>query len=512
MTNAPPVPEQGPCSAPPPKPRPSGLRRVWRVLRVLIFVAVCLATLLFLINAEENWRAGRLWQRCRQELEARGEKLDVKDFLPAPIPPDQNFAATPLLAPALARKNTKNPVDLRQGRKANPPPTGSWRLGRLTDWQAWCDYYGRPPDPLASPPQTLAAGVLLALGRLDPQLAELRAAAQRPQAQFPVRLDVELPGMFVPYLPLAKGIAQTMALHASAAVTAGRGAEALSDLKVNLRFLEALKSEPVLITFLVRISVHEITLQPVWEGLAARCWDEPQLAALDQELGRLDFLAEAAQALRGERAFMNATFEQLMQRPPQVQRGLNPAEAEREPSGGLSPLALVLFPRWMIYRNQALAARFQQEMIDHLERAWRQPETISPLDMSFTNRWNRAFRRTTPNNALAKLLLPALSAGPTKAVRSQTTLTLARTACALERYRLAHGAYPDQLEQLVPQYLPRVPLDLYAGRPLRYRLEPDRRFVLYSVGLNQVDDGGRVEKTEKNGVALDQGDWVWAYP
>ena len=507
------VSETGSPGAPRPKPRLSPLRKVWRVLRILIFVAVCLATLLFLINAEENWRAGRLWKQCRLELEKRGEKLDVKDFLPAPAPPDQNFAATPLLAAVLTQNNPKNPVDYRLGREANPPGNGSWRLRKLTDWQAWCDYYGSPSDSAAGPqPPTAAAGVLRALSRLDGSLAELRAAAERPQAQLPVHLDVELPGMFLPYVALAKGISQTMALHAMAAAATGRGAEALSDLKVNWRLLEALKSEPVLITFLVRIAVHELTLQPLWEGLAARCWDEPQLAALDRELGRLDFLAEAAQALRGERAFMNATLEQMMRKPPQVRRALRRAEAGGEPSGSMSPLVLTLFPRWMIYRNQALATRFQQDMIDHLEKAWREPETTSALDMSMTNRWNREFRKTSPNNFLAKLLMPALSAGPAKAVRAQTTLNLARTACALERYRLAHGAYPDKLDPLVPQFLPKAPLDPYAGRPLHYRPEPNGRFLLYSVGSNQTDEGGVAARKPDGGAAPDQGDWVWAYP
>ena len=66
-------------------------------------------------------------------------------------------------------------------------------------------------------------------------------------------------------------------------------------------------------------------------------------------------------------------------------------------------------------------------------------------------------------------------------------------ACALERCRLAQGQYPASLDALVPTWLKQVPTDLLAagGAPLKYRREADGGFVLYSVGLNRVDDQGK---------------------
>lgn len=43
-----------------------------------------------------------------------------------------------------------------------------------------------------------------------------------------------------------------------------------------------------------------------------------------------------------------------------------------------------------------------------------------------------------------------------------------RVAVALEQYRNLHGRYPDRLEQLVPQYLARLPLDPYEGKAFFY--------------------------------------------
>jgi hypothetical protein len=60
---------------------------------------------------------------------------------------------------------------------------------------------------------------------------------------------------------------------------------------------------------------------------------------------------------------------------------------------------------------------------------------------------------------------------------------------ALERYRRAHQRWPDNLEALVPAFLPRIPKDPYDGQPLRYRRVADD-VVIYSVGPDGQDDGG----------------------
>jgi hypothetical protein len=47
-------------------------------------------------------------------------------------------------------------------------------------------------------------------------------------------------------------------------------------------------------------------------------------------------------------------------------------------------------------------------------------------------------------------------------------LRCGRTACAVERFRLKYGQLPDKLEQLVPEFLPNIPIDPFDGKQLRY--------------------------------------------
>ena len=91
---------------------------------------------------------------------------------------------------------------------------------------------------------------------------------------------------------------------------------------------------------------------------------------------------------------------------------------------------------------------------------------------------------------------------------------VARVGIAAEIFRREHGAFPEKLEELVPDCFPAVPKDPFTGEELRYlkgRLEhaaADIRFRngefeeqlrdgfaegirVYSVGADGVDDGGR---------------------
>src|SRR5256885_8038373 len=67
----------------------------WRAIRSILIVLAWIATIIALLYGEENWRGRRAWNKYRRELEARGEQLDYKAFIPPAVPDEQNFAATP---------------------------------------------------------------------------------------------------------------------------------------------------------------------------------------------------------------------------------------------------------------------------------------------------------------------------------------------------------------------------------------------------------------------------------
>ena len=91
-------------------------------------------------------------------------------------------------------------------------------------------------------------------------------------------------------------------------------------------------------------------------------------------------------------------------------------------------------------------------------------------------------------------------------------------AIALEQFFLRHQVYPETLKQVVPEFLPTVPLDFMNNRELGYRRTEDNRYMLWSVGFDGVDDGGKVTidlpkvGTARSLYSFDyKGDWVWRY-
>ena len=77
-------------------------------------------------------------------------------------------------------------------------------------------------------------------------------------------------------------------------------------------------------------------------------------------------------------------------------------------------------------------------------------------------------------------------------------LRLTRTALAINAYQQEKGQAPPTLDVLVPEYLSTVPLDPFNDpHPLRYKLEPDGNWLLYSIGPDQTDDGGTSAKQKR---------------
>jgi type II secretory pathway pseudopilin PulG len=104
---------------------------------------------------------------------------------------------------------------------------------------------------------------------------------------------------------------------------------------------------------------------------------------------------------------------------------------------------------------------------------------------------------------LAGITIPNVLRATQATTRNQTKVNQAWVVCGLERYRLAHCNYPENLEALVPQFLDKLPHDVIGGGPLKYRRTDDGKFRLYSVGWDEQDNGGTPGKDS------DSGDWVW---
>ena len=513
-----------------------------RNFKKFLFGLACFATLIALFYAEENWRGKRDWENYKREWEAKDEKFDFKDFVPPPVPDDQNFALTPIVSSSwgqiLTRDGKMIPYDKRDTNYVSrlkmeivhnyedSPKDGDWRMAKISDLKAWRDYYRALATttnefPVAPQPQTPAQDVLLALSKYDPVIEELREAGKLPYSRFPLEWDKDDPAeILLPHLAVLKQCSLALQLRAIAELQNGESEKAFDDVKLIFRLVDSIRTEPIIISQLVRFAMVQIALQPIWEGLAEHKWSDAQLAGLDSELAMLDFPADYEFSVRGERASHGKIIDWIEQKRSRYwliadMTSNNNPDNNNQPNtmeNFLGTVAFYLMPKGWFYQNEISLAQMEQQWNLPLVDATNQ--IVSPKMVQQAGTTLASSLRATPFNFFARLLVPALGNYAQKTAYAQNAVNMARIAIALERYRLAHGEYPESLDALAPQFMEKIPHDIINGEPLHYRRTDDGQFVLYSIGWNETDEGGVV--VFKNGSSkeldLDKGDWVWRYP
>ena len=479
----------------------------WRTLRRVLLVLVGLITLIALLWTEEKLRGKYEWEKYKRELEAKGERLDFAAFAPPPISDESNFFMAPIwegtlnrpwidpmtgeVNPGLTNQANRLLMDTLGPSEIDFPKGdgGWWTKGSLTDLKASQDYYRRVAAvtnlfPVPEKPRSPAEDVLLALSPYDSTVEELRRASERLGSRLP--LDYSNPAVTInrllPILADVKGPASVLVLRAKAELSAGNSAAAFSDVEIMLRLTDSIRDQPLLIAHLVRMALMTMAIPPIYEGLARHEWTDEQLDKLQTHLEKEDFLADYAFAMGGDCALGISMIDSF----PQYYR-LNP-----------------FYHHWKI----AITRMFQEWVIPcvNIETRVVSPGEVRRLQEAEATEWKHA----TPYNVLAKAEFPGLNKAVDNFARIQVGVDLARVACALERYRLANGQYAETLDVLTPQFIDKLPHDIINGEPLHYHRTDDGRFVLYSVGWNEKDDGG--VHGGKTGWDTKEGDWVWEYP
>ena len=98
---------------------------------------------------------------------------------------------------------------------------------------------------------------------------------------------------------------------------------------------------------------------------------------------------------------------------------------------------------------------------------------------------------TIPDDPWCVEMCPVFAPDSIRYADNETQNSLLMVTLALRAYHAQHGGYPPSLQALVPQYLTAIPADPFArSGPLRYQFQGGR-YVLYSIGPDGKDDGGK---------------------
>ena len=342
----------------------------------------------------------------------------------------------------------------------------------------------------------------------------IRESLKRPYAQMTGDYTDPI-NMPIPNFVCQRITAQTLTDRAKCHLLLGQPEAALEDLALVRGLCRIMEGGPsgrptTLVATMINSAVTALYVGTIAEGMRLGAWRELQLAALQEQLKQINLPPLLAESFQWERASECKMLEGVT-----AERLQNMFKGG--PGGAAKPLwnkmkdptylLLTVGPRGWVYQNMTRIALLDDQVLKGLDTKNRL--VSSPLTEKATSNSQAELGHFSPYTYLAAIAIPNFSSAVRWLARNQCLTDEALIACALERYRLAHGEYPKSLATLAPQLLDKIPVDIITGRPLKYRVKEDGRFILYSVGWNEKDDGGVPGATKWGIPDPAQGDWVW---
>lgn len=491
-----------------------------RRLKLCAKVLLALVLLLMAFLLFERFRGQIALANYKKELIAKGEKLSPQDFM-AKFDEADNGAPQVISAIERLQRGTVLP--------RNPPP----RMRIVPSGRAIVGFR----EPLWVDETTTNHWEALAADLTTNQavLVEIRAGLALPVLDNQVDLS---DGMKMNFLSLAPaksltfwlGGAVELALHES------RNQDALVPLLLQIQLPRLLAADHIAVSELVRIAIASIARTDTWEALQADGWTDANLAQLQEAWQSQVFLSAMTHSLEGERVFGDVCAE--------ITRSSNAEavdaifgwselfdDADVAGEGNWLQLlsrgaCLVRFWKHQVYCRVWRYAWSHQEQRRYLEKMQELIEIAreteqhksyvkveSALDDLEESAINQNFYAAWRFPSLERSL-GALARTVKRAARMETERSLTLTAIALKRHFIRHGNYPAKLDALVPEFLSTVPVDYMDGQPIKYRLNADGSFTLYSVGEDGKDDGGDRSMPEgsKGRDLWRRKDYVWPAP
>ncbi len=507
---------------------PVSLKR--RLAQLILFLLLVTLAALFI----EHWRGDSALKSWVNEMAGRGEIFEPNKLWPAPDPASRQFSNQ--LAEAVGR--LPKSLDKFAGLLAGLSFDESGRAGRGSK-------QARPP--LVYPPDNVSTWQELESASKEalPALETIRKLMKNPPRSMDGDIVTRLEGDGIPYLGHIRRPGQ--ALHTAIINDLHRG-----DLNAALESLEALQGcariyaeEPTLVNYMVRVALIGLASDACWDALQEDGWTEPQLARLQKACQSNVLFPQMPKVLAAERLvrlhsmdwFASHSYQTWIDRFADIHKAFGSKAPELNTANWTGQWRQWIFhPVWsyawraqdkldyLKYSQQDLAIVreavqrsswvYLQEQQTTLRNNYRRP----PADWRF-------YRSLPLHNLMSEIVggklvkhpecpYPNFSRAWFAAAKNLTQHETVNTVIALKRYQLREGKMPKDLGALVPEYLAALPRDLIDGQPLRYRLNADGSFVLYSVGEDAHDDGGdsRLGDSSMSPQRRDWSsgrDWVW---
>ncbi|RYG67954.1 hypothetical protein EON80_12610 [bacterium] len=441
-------------------------RRFWRKARRRFFWTVAVVLVL---HTALNIYSSIMLNREYAYIREKGDPLRFAELKPPSIPDNQNAAPVYLKASSTLKLSSeeKTALNIRKSRRT-------------------------PQDNVL---------ITAALQKNAPALELARQAAAMPGCQFPLNWEGDPMRLLFPHYGKLRELARLLSTDAGIKNRQGDHAAALRDAKAIFGMSHHLTGEPYLIGFLVARSVNAIGQSTLAQTLDSSPLTVAQARAFQASLPQDDWAQVFHHTLIGERSMGIYAFESIT-------KPLTPSmwSALSSPDGsgiaGIFYLPVYLFWRPFLKLDQVQGLRLWKRLIDS-------PESQQmPRPQGFGQAQTKTIQNLPFYAILSKILFPVFTNSTDNRDAVVVQDNQREVALALTSYRTIHGAYPKQLKEAETLWGKPFPLDPYSQKPFGYRREADS-FVLYSVGLNRTDDGGKDRYLTGAGIGRTDPDLVW---
>jgi hypothetical protein len=476
--------------------------------------------------AVEHIRGALLLRQHLAALKRQGETMSVADLKPEPVADKENaatFFLNELLDPELTALV-----------EAWAPPACRMAAPGRAIVGIQLEQWGAPPPEdaeVTDEPRKDWAGLRAALEPYLDNIETLRSHLARPGYDTGRNYDSGFTDFSIPpFAPLRRSLS-VLRTTTMLALRDGDPSAAVRDLRLLARLCDHQGDEPLIISQLVRLSCATMALGVTWEALQAEGLSDSDLAAIQEAWLAEDYVPAMTRSLRMERAMTLDHFRLL-----RTSREAREEAVEQVLDLGLLPLFVDVEPvnefwlRWVhlplwriawVDHDTLNSLRRWASVFDLAQRAESGSWIVTDVDArveddpfsllsagydeerSFYDRSRHLFSGL-PSGVSPALILRVL--------RVETHRNMAVTAVAIRRFVLREGRLPESVSELTPAFLPEVPLDRMNGQALRYRSRSDGTFLLYSVGVDGVDDGGDPTPSGRSLWLWTGKDAVWPSP
>ena len=452
-----------------PKPKKDQSPKTSRYLPRWIIFVIIFALLILGFFVHKAYQRRRLNDKLQSYRDAGlpADAADLENWLPTP-PDDQNATLQILNAASLFTDWTKKPIpndpNLAQMYPLlilkglilsdNPPP--DWNQKNLNLLPVIGNSQDPEPGQSLGPYHTQAIADFLADNAAGMQ--QLHLALQLNQFRCP--LDYGPQGIETPNLGYVLNAAKKLQLQTLLRLENARPDLAAQSVTDSFRLARSLYTAPLLIAYNIGEAVcTPIAVKNLEHTLSRYPLNHNQLDDITAALTDLQSAPGLSIALIGERAI----YCDLLYNSLPVVRLFN--------AFGLVDMEYLLYLDFMDRYIAVLNLPFDQRL-----------KAVQDIENQKLNLSRVHF--------LFKMIMPPISRFFERDLRNQAQLQNARTALAIEHYRLDHNnQLPITLNDLVPDYLPSVPLDPYNGHPVKYQ-KTDTGYLTYSVGPDLTDNLG----------------------